>query len=136
MAFFPKKKRKTGPSKNEEKLRRTAAAEAQTQAAGTLSTRFPALRSLKLHYVFKTVQGVVLQDDEDSLQPGDAFQLSADCPGACGMGKFDFGTGVCEAIARGQDTGAVEFACAHSQYGGGSNPCGCVARLEFAVVRA
>jgi hypothetical protein len=136
MAFFPKKKRKAGPSKNEEKIRRAAYAEAQTQAAGTLSSRFPALRGLKLHYTFKNLQGVILQDDEDSLQPGDAFQLTADCPGACGLGKFDFGTGVADALGRGQDTGAVEFACAHSQYGGGSNPCGCVARLEFSAVRA
>jgi hypothetical protein len=136
MAFFPKRKRKAGPSKNEEKIRRAAAAEAQTQAAGTLSSRFPALRGLKLHYTFKTTSGVVLQDDQESLQPNDAFQLASDCPGACGMGKFDFGAGVSDALGRGLDSGAVEFACAHSQYGGGSNPCGCIARCEFTAVRA
>jgi hypothetical protein len=136
MAFFPKKKRKAGPSKNEEKIRRAAYAEAQTQAAGTLSTRFPALRGLKLHCTFKNLQGVVLQDEQDSLEPGDAFQLTADCPGVCGTGKFDFSAGVSDAIGRGQDTGAVEFTCAYTQYGGGANPCGCVARCEFTVVRA
>ncbi len=136
MAFFPKKKRKVGPSKNDEKVRRARDAEAQAQAAGTLSTRFPALRGLTLRYVFKNLQGVVLGEEDVALSPADAFQLGADCPGACGTGRFDFSATVIEALGRAQDSGAVELACRESLYGGGATPCGCVARCEFSVKRA
>jgi len=135
MAFFHKKKRKAGPSKNEEKVRRARDAEAVTQAAGTLSTRFPGMRALKLRLTFKGAQGQLLQEEDIALKPGDAFQISADCPGRCGSGSFDFVSVVADALGRGQDAGTAELACAETLYGGSPNPCGCLARCEFTAER-
>jgi hypothetical protein len=135
MAFFPKRKRKAGPSKNEEKVRRARDAEAQTQAAGTLSSRFPALRGLKLRLTFKGAQGQLLQEDDIALKPNDAFEIGADCPGRCGSGHFDFVAAVSDALGRAQDSGAAELSCAETLYGGSPNPCGCLARCEFTTER-
>jgi len=64
------------------------------------------------------------------------IQISADCPGRCGSGTFDFGAPVSDALGRGQDAGAAEFSCAQPLYGGAPNPCGCLARCEFTAERA
>lgn len=136
MNFYPKKRRKPGPSKNDEKVQRARQAEAQTRAAGTLATRLPGLSALEVRLTFKAANGVILAEDGLTLAAGDSFQLDADCPGACGVGRFDFAPALAEAISRGQDSGAVELACREPLYGGGGAPCACAARAEFSVRRA
>src|SRR3954468_2637166 len=84
MAFYRKKRRKAGPSKNDEKVRRAQTAEDNERAAGTLSTRFPSLRSLRVKVAIATPQGVVLEESEETYGPNDPFFLEADCPGSCG----------------------------------------------------
>jgi len=135
MAFLSKKKRKPGPSKNEEKVQRARVAEAQAEAAGTLSSRFPTLRALRLRLAFKGAQGQLLHEKEISLRPGDALRIGADCPGACGSGTFDFSPAVSEALGRGQDSGVAELSCAQQIYGN-PNACGCQGRCEFTAERA
>ena len=81
MAFYRKKRRKAGPSKNDEKVRRAQTAEDNERAAGTLSTRFPSVRSLRVKVSIATPQGVVLEESEETYAPNDAFFLEADCPG-------------------------------------------------------
>ena len=132
MAFYRKKRRKAGPSKNDEKVRRAQTAEAQEQAAGTVATRFPGMRSLKVRLSVATPQGVVLQDDEKTYGPQEPFVFEADCPGSCGSGFYDFAPLIAAALQAGDRRGQTQLICAEASYGGGpGGACGCVARCEF-----
>ena len=131
--FYRKKRRKAGPSKNDEKVQRGRQAEAEAHAAGTVSSRFPALRGIKVRIAVISPQGVTLEENEDLLGPNDPFQIDIDCPGRCGSGSFDFAPAVADALSRGDEQGALEIPCGETLYGGGPEACGCVAKCEFAA---
>lgn len=132
MAFYRKKKRKVGPSKNEEKVRRAGEAADQERAAGTLSTRYPGIRSLKVKVSIATPQGVVLEESEETYGPQDAFVLEADCPGSCGSGHYDFAVMISQALDAAQKKGSSQTVCAEASYSGAAGAtCGCVAKCDF-----
>jgi hypothetical protein len=129
--FYRKKKRKTGPSKNEQKVQRGRDAEAETNAAGTLSSRFPSVRGVKVRIVVTSPQNVVLDESEDLIGPNDPFQVGADCPGRCGTGSFDFAEVLAASLGRLDERGETSATCAEPLYGGGPDACGCVAKCQF-----
>jgi hypothetical protein len=132
MAFYRKKIRKPGPSKNEEKVRRGEAAEAASRAAGTIATRFPGVRSLKLRLSVATPQGVVLEQSDETYGADDPFQIEANCPGSCGSGNYDFGPLIEQSLSSGSRKGTAQLVCAEASYGGGpGGTCGCVAKVDF-----
>lgn len=129
--FYRKKRRKAGPSKNDEKVQRARSAEAQELAAGTLSTRFPGARGVSVRITITSPQGVTLAENEDSIGPADAFVISADCPGRCGSGSFDFTLLAAQALTNGDRQGKAEAVCSEPLYGGGPDACGCLAKCTF-----
>lgn len=132
MAFYRKKRRKAGPSKNDEKVRRGQTAEDQERAAGTLSTRFPSVRSLRVKLSISTAQGVVLEESEETYGPNDAFVLEADCPGSCSSGSYDFAVLIAQSLERLEKRGSTQAVCAEASYNGGpGGVCGCVAKCDF-----
>ncbi len=132
MAFYRKKKRKVGPSKNDEKVRRAQTAEDNERAAGTLSTRYPTVRALKVKVSISTPQGVVLEESEENYGPQDAFVLEADCPGSCGSGHYDFAILITQALDAAQTRGSNQIICQEASYSGAAGAtCGCVAKCEF-----
>jgi hypothetical protein len=132
MAFYRKKRRKAGPSKNDEKVRRAQNAEDHERAAGTLSTRFPSLRSLQVKVSIATPQGVVLEESEETYGPNDPFFLEADCPGSCGSGSYDFAVLIGQSLENLQERGAAQIICAEPSYSGAPGAvCGCIAKCEF-----
>ena len=132
MAFYRKKRRKAGPSKNEKKVGRAQTAEDNERAAGTLSSRFPTLRALRVKVSIATPQGVVLEESEESFGPNDPLILEADCPGSCGSGAYDFATLISPALERQEERGASQIICAEASYSGAAGAqCGCIAKCEF-----
>lgn len=132
MPFYKKKRRKVGPSKNDQKVQRAAAAEAEERAAGTLASRFPSVRALKVTLSIATPQGAVLETSEETFAPDDAFVIGADCPGSCGSGSYDFSPLLAAAITGGQSVGSIQLICAETSYGGGpGGTCGCTAKCDF-----
>ena len=129
--FYRKKRRKTGPSKNEQKVQRGLDAEAETHAAGTLSSRFPGVRGVKVRITVTSPQGVVLDESDDLIGPNDPFIIETDCPGRCGSGSYDFAELVAQGLTRLDERGTAEMACAEPLYGGGPGTCGCLAKCEF-----
>ncbi|MDD5305378.1 MAG: hypothetical protein PHS14_19950, partial [Elusimicrobia bacterium] len=109
MAFYRKKRRKAGPSKNDEKVRRAQTAEDNERNAGTLSTRFPSVRSLKVKVSIATPQGVVLEGSEETYGPNDPFFLEADCPGSCGSGSYDFAVLIAQSLENLQERGTAQI---------------------------
>ncbi len=137
MAFYRKKRRKAGPSKNEEKVRRAKDAVDHERAAGTLSSRFPSIRSLSVKLSIATPQGVTLEESSEDYKPEDAFAVEADCPGSCGSGFYDFSAAIAKSLDRLEEHGASQIICAESSYSGGpGGTCGCVAKCEFVAVVA
>lgn len=131
--FYRKKRRKVGPSKNEEKVRRGMAADQQATTAGSLSSRFPSVRGVRAKITITSLQGVVLDETETIIGPNDPFIIEADCPGRCGSGSYDFAPQVSEALSRLEEEGMAETSCLEPHYGGGNDACGCVARCAFAA---
>ncbi len=132
MAFYRKKRRKAGPSKNDEKVRRAQTAEDNERAAGTLTTRFPSLRSLRVKVSIATPQGVVLEESEATYGPDDAFFLEADCPGSCGSGAYDFAVLIAPSLENLQERGSAQLICAEPSYSGATGSlCGCIAKCAF-----
>ena len=129
--FYRKKKRKVGPSKNEQKVQRGRMAEAEASAAGTLASRVPGARGLKIKISVASPQGVVLEEAEDAFGPEDAFQIEADCPGRCGSGSYDFAEGIVAALLARQVKGSIQTACVEPLYGGGPENCACIATCAF-----
>ena len=129
--FYRKKRRKAGPNKNQEKVQRGREAEAEGHAAGTLSSRFPAVRGVKVKITISSPQGVVLDETDDLIGPNDAFQIGADCPGRCGSGSFDFAELVAASLTKLEEQGSAEMTCAEPPYGGGPDACGSIAKCEF-----
>lgn len=137
MAFYRKKRRKAGPSKNDEKVRRAQNASDQERAAGTLSTRFPTLRALKVKVSIATPQGVVLEESEETYGPNDPFFLEADCPGSCGSGSYDFAVLISQSLESMQERGSSQIICAEPSYSGAAGAtCGCIAKCEFTAETA
>ena len=132
MAFYRKKRRKAGPSKNDEKVRRSQTAEDNERAAGTLSTRFPSVRSLRVKVSIATPQGVVLEESEETYAPNDPFFLEADCPGSCGSGSYDFAVLIGASLEALKMRGSAQIVCAEPSYSGAAGAvCGCIAKCEF-----
>lgn len=129
--FYRKKRRKAGPNKNQEKVQRGREAEAEAHAAGTLTTRFPSVRGVKIRITVTSPQGVVLEESEDLIGPNDPFIIEADCPGRCGSGSFDFAEVVAASLTKLEEQGSADIACAEQLYGGGPEACGSVAKVEF-----
>ena len=137
MAFYRKKKRKAGPSKNDEKVRRAQTAEDNERAAGTLSTRYPSIRNLRVKVSIATPQGVVLEESEEVYGPNDAFVLEADCPGSCGSGHYDFAVLVTASLDAAQTRGSSQTVCQQASYSGAAGAtCGCIAKCEFTAEQA
>ena len=130
--FYRKKRRVVGPSKNEEKVRRGQAADEQASAAGSLSSRFPSVRGVKVRITITSPQSVVLGESETVIGPNDPFIIQADCPGRCGSGCYNFAPSVAEALSRLEEAGSAVSICAEPHYGGG-DACGCTAKCAFAA---
>ncbi|MFI5362941.1 MAG: hypothetical protein ACHQ49_13300 [Elusimicrobiota bacterium] len=129
--FYRKKRRKAGPNKNQEKVQRGREADAEAHAAGTLATRFPAARGVKVRITVTSPQNVVLDETDDLIGPNDPFQIGADCPGRCGSGSYDFSELVAASLTKLEEQGSAQLICAEPLYGGGPDSCGCVAKCDF-----
>ncbi len=130
--FYRKKKRKVGPSKNDEKLQRAQDAAAGERAAGTLVMNFPGVTGLKASLSVKGAQGQILEERVLNIGANDPFMIVTDCPGACGSGKFDFADFVAEALSTDRLTGRADLPCGMPSYGGGGGAtCACVASCVF-----
>lgn len=130
--FYPKKKRKVGPSKNDEKLQRQQHAADDARAAGTIAQNFPGITGVKVTISIKGAQGQLLEEKALNLGANSPFLVSVDCPGACGSGKFDFADHVADALNNERLSGRVELSCGMPLYSGpAGSTCTCLATAAF-----
>ena len=126
--FYRKKKRNTGPSKNDEKVQRGR--EAERLAGSSLGARYPSLQSLSLKLVFQSPHGASLGEETRSFKPSDPCDLAAPCPGQCGAGDFDMAKRIDTMVAAGQPVLETSGKCVQPIYAGAKELCGCELKLR------
>ncbi len=128
--FYKKKKRSTGPSKNDEKVQRGRDAERMSGSGNSLGSRFPTVSSLSLKLVFLSPHGAALGEEDRAFKPNDACDLAAACPGQCGVGDFDLAKKIDAMVANGQPVLEASGKCVQPIYAGAKELCGTELRLR------
>ena len=121
MQGFSKRRRKPGPSKNEEKVRRQE--DADRRGSIPLSAAYPRLEHLSGELSFAMAVGGVLETKRIQADRNQNVKLSFDCPGRCGSGQFHLGPKVSAAVAQGRERLDIAESCNERTMG--VEPCGC-----------
>ncbi|MBI5209146.1 MAG: hypothetical protein HY927_04140 [Elusimicrobia bacterium] len=127
MAYY-KKRRNTGPSKNDLKVRRNMEAERQTRGGVTLSQRFPNVERLTVKLEILGPQKQLFSKATRAFGPSDRCEFSVPCPGRCGGGSFDLEGKLTAVLTAGQTVTEATGICQQPIYPGASEVCGCQLR--------
>jgi len=133
MAGYFKKRRVAGPSKNEEKVLRGQSEERQARMAGTLSSRFPTVKRLRVDLKFLDARQQPLDEKHLDLKPGDAAIFTVPCPGRCGRGSFDFSKKAAETVEARLPASDSSAKCQEPLYAGSAEVCGWEARCRMEI---
>lgn len=117
---FRKRRRQAGPSKNELKVLR-----GRPERQNTLRSRFPEVARVSLALRFTGERGQVFDEVRRVVQPDEGLDLSAACPGRCGVGNFSFDALVTEAVASRKNLIESSAVCAEPLAPGLPQTCGC-----------
>jgi hypothetical protein len=129
MAFYGKRRKPAGPSKNEQKVQRNEA-EARRHS-GNMSQRFPQVERLTISLQFLTPQGQILEEQKRVFKGSDAPDFSAPCPGRCGGGKFNLDAKVAGVVEARQPAAEATGLCQEPLYANSPDSCG--ARLQCKI---
>ena len=122
MAFYGKRRKPAGPSKNEQKIQRNEA-EAR-RAGGRLAQQFPTVERITIALQFLGPQGQVLGEEKRVFKVTDAPDFSASCPGRCGGGKFNLEAKVASVVEARQPAAEANGTCQEPLYAGAAEVCG------------
>lgn len=128
---YRKKKRVTGPSKNEEKIERNRQADFLAGRSNSLSARFPDVTSLRVTLAFFGPQGQSYGEEKRTFNPNDPCVFSVPCPGRCGVGAFDLAGKLADVLAAHEPTSKATGICQEPLYAGAAARCEC--RLECSI---
>lgn len=131
VAFFKKKRGRPGPSKNEQKVRRSAEVERQERASGTLASRYPGLKQLTIEADFFSPLGTPLEHRSTKIKPQDIFNVALACPGQCGRAHFLLDAAVEEMTASGKQSTQGVLICEEPLYTGPGAICSC--KVQYTV---
>src|SRR3989338_553877 len=124
MAGYFKKRRVTqSPNKNEEKVMRARNAEEQARSGGVLSSIFPPIKLLKIHFTFLDNHQHLLEEKTLVYGPSDTAVFTVSCIGQCGQGSFDFGGKLAEAVNNRQPVSESSAKCPEPLYAASMETC-------------
>ncbi len=118
--IYRKKKRPTGPSKNEEKVERGRQAKGQM----SLGARYPEARNLTVSLSFSGPQGQSFGQETRTFAPQDPCDFAVPCPGRCGVGSFDLAGKIDAVLAAHEAESRASGVCQEAPFGG-ADTCGC-----------
>jgi len=124
MAGFHKKRRRPGPSKNEEKIGRNKEEERRSHPSNWLGNRYESVAGLTLKFDLVGTHSENLGQETRKFGREDACAFSVPCPGLCGGGSFELGTKISEIVAAAQPSADFNVVCQHKTYSGPSSVCG------------
>ncbi|MBI5882860.1 MAG: hypothetical protein HZB91_07135 [Elusimicrobia bacterium] len=125
MSPFYKKRRNTGPSKNDLKVQRGAEVERRARSGDTVGRRFPTVQRLSIRLEIMGPQGQLFSDETRVLNPVDRCNFEVACPGRCGGGKFNLEAKVDSVVGSREIASESSGVCQNPIYAGSSEVCGC-----------
>lgn len=133
---YRKRRRRPGPSKNEEKVSRAKEVESRNRPSNALGARFPNVLRLKVSLDFQGSRGQVLGSETRVFGPRDICNFSAPCPGTCGVGEFDLASKIAQVVTAGEAASEATGICQEHLYAGSTELCHCQlkCRLELEYV--
>ena len=130
MAGFRKKRRVSGPSKNDEKVMR---GKRDARGGAALDSRFPSVKHLTLKVVFLYPSDNVMAENTVSFSASDASTVSFPCPGRCGRGSFDLTLKLKGVTDSGHSQAKFSDKCKEVLYTGSATMCDCEFRCEASI---
>jgi hypothetical protein len=124
MAGFQKRRRKPGPSKNEEKVSRGKEEERMAHPSNRLGNRYGSAERLALALTLTGNHQEVLGQETRSFGREDACSFGVDCPGLCGGGRFDLSPKISEIVSLREPSVEFSLICQERTYGGAGTSCG------------
>lgn len=134
MAGYHKKRRRPGPSKNEEKIARGKEEERRQHPSNWLSSRYDGVASVAISYDLIGTHGEIFAQETRRFGAQDSCDFTVQCPGLCGGGSFDMGPKVSEAIAGRVAHSEFSGICQNKTYAGSSTICGVTLKCRLDAV--
>ncbi|MBI3551484.1 MAG: hypothetical protein HY077_03115 [Elusimicrobia bacterium] len=134
MAGFHKKRRRPGPSKNDEKVSRGKDEERLAHPSNWLGNRYDSVQGLALAIELIGTHNELLGQESRKFGRDDACGFSFPCPGLCGGGTFDLGVKISEIVATKEPHSEFSVVCQHKTYSGPSTVCGVTLKCRLDVV--
>lgn len=134
MAQYFKKRTRSGPNKNEQKVARAREAASKERQAGLLKERFPEVQRVRIHLEFKNPQGQTLDTQSREFGPEQTPDFAAPCPGRCGTGSFALDGKLQTMVEGRQPLAEVSGTCQEPLYAGAAEHCGLKLQCRIEVV--
>lgn len=132
--YYNKKKRKnSGPNKNEEKVQRGKDAERLGASSNSLGARFPGVEKLVVTLQFMSSREADLGTETRSFTPQDPCRFEAACPGPCGVGEFNLASKIESVIAARLPSAEASGQCEEPLFAGSKELCGCRLNCRLTV---
>lgn len=131
--IYRKKKRNTGPSKNEEKIERGRQAEAMNRQSNSLGARYPSVNNLVVHLAFLGAQQQSLGEETRKYGQNDPCDFAVPCPGMCGVGSFDLAAKISAVIGNQEERSEGGGTCQERLHAGTGPACGCSLKCRVEV---
>lgn len=131
--YFKKRRGSQGPNKNEQKVARARSAENQARLGGMVREKFPRVRRLRISLTFLDARQEVLDEKALVFGPSEAATFTVACPGRCGIGSFDFGGKIADAVGAGLPVSEGSAKCPEALYAGAAEACGCEVRCRMEI---
>ena len=131
---YRKRRRNTGPSKNEEKVSRSKQIENRNRSSNSLGARYPLVSQLTICLDFLGPQQQVLGQEKRVFSSLDICNFSTPCPGKCGVGEFDLAAKIDLVIAAHELVSESSGVCQERLYVGSRDICGCQLKCRLDIV--
>jgi hypothetical protein len=97
---------------------------------------FPSVEKLTVRLTFLSPRGEPAGEESRQFGANDPIDLTAACPGSCGVGTFDLQTKVAAVLAAAEPASEASGKCQTPRYGSNSEPCGYELRCKIDAVYA
>ncbi len=134
MAGYHKKRRRPGPSKNDEKVSRGKDEERRAHPSNWLGNRFELVSGLTLALKLVGTHNELLAEETRIFGREEACSFAVPCPGLCGGGSFDLGPKVTEVVAAHEALSESVIICQNKTYSGPASACGVTLQCRLDVV--
>ena len=102
----------------------------QDESGASLRRLFPSVNAIAIDLVYQSPEGFELDSERREFGPEDEVDLSANCPGACGVGEMDLEGKVREMIGARRTEADSRALCREPA---GARPCGCELRARLQI---